>query len=76
MKYGPGLMMMSDRRAKEDIERVGELRNGLPVYVFRYKGDGTPQIGLMADDVEQLHPEAVAMGSDGYKRVDYARAVH
>jgi hypothetical protein len=76
MKYGPSLMMMSDRRAKEDIEQVGDLRNGLPVYVFRYKGDGTPQIGLMADDVEQLHPEAVAMGSDGYKRVDYARAVH
>lgn len=75
MKYGPGLMMMSDRRAKEDIERVGKLDNGLPVYRFRYRDGGPVQIGLMADDVERLHPEAVAMGADGYQRVDYARAV-
>lgn len=75
MKYGPGLMMMSDRRAKADIERVGTLDNDLPVYRFRYRDGGPVQIGLMADDVERVHPEAVAMGADGFKRVDYARAV-
>src|SRR5690606_23886031 len=29
--------LISDRRAKTDIRRVGTLDNGLPVYVFRYR---------------------------------------
>jgi hypothetical protein len=74
LKYGLPLMM-SDRRAKTDIETVGKLDNGLPVYRFRYKDGGPMQIGLMADDVEGIHPEAVVMGGDGFKRVNYAQAV-
>jgi hypothetical protein len=73
MKYG--LPFLSDRRAKDDIRRVGGLDNGLPVYVFRYKGEDGMQIGLMADEVEKVHPEAVMTGSHGYKMVDYSRAV-
>lgn len=69
------LMMLSDRRAKTDIRRVGKLDNGLPVYVFRYRGDDAPQIGLMAQEVELLHPDAVHEGSDGLLRVNYAQAV-
>jgi len=71
---GSAALMMSDRRAKTDIRRVGKLDNGLPIYAFRYKGGVTPQIGLMADEVEDLHPGAVAMVG-GYKHVDYAQAV-
>lgn len=65
---------MSDERAKENIREVGELDNGLPVYLFNYKGSPTPQIGLMAQDVEKKKPGAVAEGADGYKRVNYAMA--
>lgn len=75
--------LLSDRRAKEDIEPVGELDNGLTVYAYRYKGEpeGMRHIGLMADEVEEENPEAVgtlppmfgALG--GLKYVDYARAV-
>lgn len=68
--------MFSDRRLKEDIRRVGTLDNGLPVYVFRYVNDPMPRIGLMADDVEQVHPEAVVEDRFGYKMVNYGRAVH
>lgn len=71
MKYG----LLSDRRAKRDITQVGKLDNGLPIYLYRYAGDDVPQIGLMAQDVEKLHPHAVHTGSDGFKRVNYARAV-
>lgn len=65
---------MSDERAKENVREVGELDNGLPVYLFNYKGSPTPQIGLMAQDVEKKKPGAVAEGADGYKRVNYAMA--
>lgn len=74
MKYGMNPMLWSDRTLKEDIRKVGSLDNGLAVYAFKYRGDDTPQIGLMADEVERLHPEAVhEIG--GYKAVDYGQAV-
>jgi hypothetical protein len=60
----------SDRRLKEDIQRVGALDDGTPVYRFRYRGSPVTQIGLMADDVEKTAPEAVAMWG-GFKVVDY-----
>ncbi len=68
-----GLFMLSDVRAKEDIRRVGQTDGGLPVYTFRYKGDTVTHMGVMAQDVEMVAPEAVAEGHDGLKRVDYAR---
>lgn len=68
--------LFSDRRLKEDIERVGTLDNGLPVYVYRFKGDGRTFMGLMADEVEKVRPEAVetVVGTD-LKTVDYRKAV-
>lgn len=75
MQYGPALMAMSDRRAKKNIHRVGTLDNGLPVFRFEYKSGGPVQIGLMAQDVERVHPNAVQTGADGFKRVNYAEAV-
>jgi hypothetical protein len=63
----------SDARVKRDITRVGTLDNGLPVYSYRYAWGGPVEIGLMAQDVERVRPEAVhEIG--GIKAVDYARA--
>ena len=67
------LALASDRRLKTDISPVGSLANGLPVYLFRYKSGGPMQIGLMADDVEKVCPEAVHE-IDGFKAVNYAMA--
>lgn len=53
------LFMLSDERAKEDIKPVGELYDGQQVYSYKYKGDSTPQIGLMAQEVEEVAPDAV-----------------
>lgn len=68
----------SDERLKEDIHRVGETDDGLPIYSFRYKGDKKTQIGLIAQDVEKKKPEAVGLApaADGklYKTVDYKKA--
>ena len=66
--------LFSDRRLKENAKVVGELKNGLKVYSYEPKGGGTPMIGLMADEVEKVAPEAVAeLG--GLKAVDYGEAV-
>lgn len=49
----------SDRRIKTHVRRVGALDSGIPVYVFRYRGDDVDRIGVMAQDVEGTFPEAV-----------------
>jgi hypothetical protein len=71
---GAGIALQpSDRRLKENIELVGrDERTMLPLYEFEYKGgDGRRFLGVMADDVEKVFPEAVIEMSNGYKAVDY-----
>lgn len=65
----------SDRRLKTDIQRVGTLDNGLSVYSYRYKDGGPVHIGLMADEVRTVRPEAVVTMPDGFDAVFYAKAV-
>jgi lysozyme family protein len=63
----------SDKRLKEDIEPIGETYDGQKIVKFRYKGEPGKQIGLIAQDVEKRHPEAVGLAG-GYKTVDYDKA--
>lgn len=64
------LLAGSDERIKTDIRRVGETDEGLPVYIFRYKGLPQFHMGVMAQDVEKVHPELV-FEFDGIKAVNY-----
>jgi hypothetical protein len=66
--------LFSDARLKRDIKKVGKLDNGLNVYLYRYKFGGPMQIGVMAHEVEKIHPEAVST-VNGFKAVQYDRAV-
>lgn len=50
---------------------VGRLSDGLGVYRFVYNGGHTPYVGVIAQEVQQLIPQAVERGSDGYLRVHY-----
>ena len=84
---GGGIMTkMSDEQAKVNIRKVGEHPAGFGLYLFDYKpefqhcGAGR-QFGVMAQEVEQIIPEAVSVGENGYRQVDYAllgisRTVH
>lgn len=72
---GSAAFKFSDRRLKEDIERVGTLDNGLPVYSYRYKGSDQTEIGVMAQDVRKHDPSAVVRTASGYDAVDYNQAV-
>ena len=65
--------MVSDMRVKEDIRLVGRTFDGLNVYTFRYKGDDVTQMGVMAQEVQKIHPDAVTPLADGYLSVDYSR---
>lgn len=68
---GAAIRQWSDRRLKTDIEQIGSLSTGLPVY--RYKIFGNSQIGVMADEVRQIHPDAVTRHESGYDMVDYSK---
>lgn len=63
----------SDERLKENIEPVGELADGQTIYSYNFIGDRRPQIGLLAQEVEKVRPDAVAE-IGGIKMVDYRRA--
>lgn len=66
------LFALSDRRAKRDYERTGELPNGIPIYRYRYLWDDTWRTGVMSDEVRERFPDAVVVGADGFERVNYA----
>lgn len=65
-----GALPFSDARLKENIKRVGSTDGGTPIYVYNYKGDRTPHMGVMAQDVPQAR---VVDPETGYYRVDYRR---
>lgn len=68
-----GTSSISDRRAKHDVHEIGRTFDDQPIYAFKYNGDDRTQVGLMAQDVEKRHPEAVGLAG-GFKTVDYDKA--
>ena len=81
MQYGSGvknpnfdslMKAFSDQRLKKNVARLGTRSDGLGVYEFEYIWGGGRQIGLMAQEVAILYPEAVGE-SGGYMTVDYGK---
>ena len=79
---GAQIYAASDIRLKTEIKRVGELENGIPVYRWEWTKKGKEiageqgTLGVIAQEVLNIMPEAVSIGSDGYYRVDYGRVVN
>ena len=69
------LPFLSDARLKENVMPVGKLFNGLTVYLFTFKGEEMPQIGLLAQEVKQYIPDAVIETGTGALAVNYELAV-
>jgi outer membrane immunogenic protein len=64
----------SDARLKRDITLVARLDEGLGLYRYRYLWSDTVYVGVMAQEVALLHPDAIVRDAlDGYLRVDYGR---
>jgi hypothetical protein len=65
------LAALSDRRLKTDIKDIGRTHDNQKIYSYRFKGSATPQVGMMADEVEKTNPHAVTADPTGFKRVRY-----
>lgn len=74
--FGSAYSGFSDRRLKDDIRKIDSF-GPLSVYHWRWNEDAEAiglkgeDVGFMADEVEKVLPESVAM-RDGYKTVNYA----
>ena len=68
---GGGGGRRSDVNAKHDIALIGRLDNGLGFYRFSYNGSDKAYVGVMAQEVQVVAPDAVIRGHDGYLRVFY-----
>ena len=58
-------------RLKHDITLLGHLDNGLGFYRFSYIGSHKAYVGVMAQEVQLVMPDAVTRGADGTLRVRY-----
>jgi hypothetical protein len=56
---------------KHDIVLLGRLDNGIGFYRFSYNGSDQAYVGVLAQNVQRIEPEAVTRGRDGYLRVFY-----
>ena len=70
---GRGGGRRSDIVVKHDITLLGRLDNGLGFYRFSYNGSDKAYVGVIAQEVRAVVPEAVARGRDGYLRVFYRK---
>jgi hypothetical protein len=68
---GRGGGRRSDIALKHDIIFLGRLDNGLGFYRFSYNGSNRAYVGVLAQEVQAIMPEAVVRGRDGYLTVFY-----
>jgi hypothetical protein len=69
-------LFASDERLKTEIERVGDLPQGVGVYDYEYKDEpGKKYTGVMAQEVERVQPDAVSRAANGYRQVDYGKVL-
>lgn len=64
----------SDIRLKSNIQPISsavDKLSGIHGITFAWKQDGSRSLGVAAQDVEQVFPEAVRTASDGTKSVNY-----
>lgn len=71
-------VISSDEQLKQNIEVMPSALEKLEQIrgvQFQWKANGASDVGVIAQEVEEVLPEAVSMGADGYRKVDYMRLV-
>ena len=64
--------MFSDIRLKENINKIGISKSGIPIYEFNYIGDNNKYSGAMAQDLLEINPSVVNLDKkSGYYKVNY-----
>ena len=64
-------LAFSDRRLKSNVKRLGTHPRGIGIYAYDIFDQR--EVGVMADEVREVLPEAVVLHPSGYWMVDYAR---
>lgn len=72
MGGGKAGSLFSDIRLKKNIKKISTRPDGLNVYEFDYIWGGGRQVGLMAQEVQGVYPDAVSE-SGGYLMVNYSK---
>lgn len=68
---GAAITKWSDRRLKQNISLVGRMANGLGIYSYNYLWSQSPELGVMADEVAAICPEALGPMVHGFATVNY-----
>ena len=70
------MIFLSDERAKENIkptsgalEKIKKIRS--KTYNYKMDPEKTPQLGVIAQEIEKIVPEAVVENQEGVKFVNY-----
>lgn len=78
LTMGASLVGMSDMRLKTNVERVGDLPNGLGLYTWDWTEDAkeaglsnSMNLGVIAQEVREVMPENVVETPSGYLAVRY-----
>ena len=72
---------LSDVSLKANIKKVGSLDSGINLYTWDWNEEGkrlagdTPTVGVLAQEVQQVMPEAVTRGDHGYLTVNYSKLI-
>lgn len=65
----------SDKRLKTEIQPVFFNLSSITSYRYKLKSDGAYHVGLIAQEVEKVIPEAVSEDENGMKSLDYNAVV-
>ena len=65
--------LTSDKRLKSDIRKLGGIDKVLALtgYSYQFKDSEERSAGLLAQDVQQVLPEAISQDENGYLSLDY-----
>ena len=66
-------LVYADIRLKRDVRQMATLDNGIKLYRYRDRWSPTVFVGVLAQEVAEVMPEAVSKDADGYLLVDYRR---
>ena len=73
--------MFSDERLKDNIRKVGET-NGFNIYTWTWNNlmpevfkRGMKGVGVIAQEVERIMPDAIIQDNSGFMKVDYSKVL-
>lgn len=69
------LFSLSDKRLKRDISHVFTLPNHVKIYKYRFIGSDRMELGVLAQEVQEIVPDAVTVDGHGFLRVNYDKVL-